>query len=198
MEIGPTSSLTNQEPTTKSVTVTKEDQQVKTGKQLKFTSWGSLGTIVATSAIVLSAVYLIIRIKKLPRRKKRKMSKQCPTCNGSGKIKIEQESEIVKCPNCKDVPTKRCPHCGGTGKMSEAGQLAVPQTREALEMLPPCDWCRGTGFKDGAIRKMVPGYFRGAACTICKGRGYTVQKLEPPIVREETCSTCEGKGVVPA
>lgn len=213
LEIGSTPSSTNQEPskeplkespkdevavppTTGSVTETKEDQQVQSGKQFEFTSWVSLGAIVATSAIALFAIYLI-RLKKLLQRKKIKINKPCPTCNGTGKIKITQESEIVKCPNCQNVSAKRCPHCGGTGKMNEAGQLAPPTTREALDFLPPCDWCRGTGWKDGAVKKMVP-YFTGAACTICKGRGYTVQKREPPIVREETCPTCKGKGVIPA
>jgi len=175
---------------TNSVSSTEDNQ-----KEIKFVSWSNLTGIAAALAIFSSA-FFIIRHKKLPRRKRKKKNKPCPTCNSTGKIKIiREEEEIVKCPNCQNVPAKRCPHCGGTGKMSEAGQLAVPKTREALEIMPLCDWCRGTGWKGGAIKKMTPCYFTGAACTICKGRGYTIQKKQ--VEKLETCPTCKGRGVVP-
>jgi hypothetical protein len=214
IKVGSTPALTNQESlkepikesskeevtgraTAESVKVIEGDQPVQIEKQLKAISWGAVGAVVATSAVVLSVGYLIIRIKKLLRRKKGKTSKQCSTCRGTGKIKklVEQEKQ-VKCPNCQKVPFERCPYCGGTGKSSEAAQWAMPKSKEEMKFLPPCDWCEGTGFKLGGAKKGMIPPFTGAKCTICKGRGYTVQKQR--IEKEEICPTCKGKGAVPA
>jgi hypothetical protein len=190
------------QPTAGNVPATEVNQQAENKKETETSStpWIDVGMTIATpisvAALIALAWHFII-YRRWPTRRKKKTSKPCPTCNGTGKIKkwIEQE-EKVRCPNCQNVPFERCPHCGGTGKSNEAAQWALPKSQAEMKFLPPCDWCQGTGFKMGGHMKGMIPPFTGATCVNCKGRGYTIQKKQKE--KEETCPTCKGKGVVPA
>jgi hypothetical protein len=169
---------------------------VSAGAQTGTLTLRTAATVAIATAVVLPAAYFVGR-KKLPKRKKRrKTNRQCTTCSGSGKVKTFKDvEEIVKCANCKNVPFERCSRCAGTGKSNESIQSAPPASQAEMKFLPPCDWCGGTGFKQGSsLKEMIPA-FTGAKCTVCKGRGYTVQKKR--VEKEEMCKMCNGKGTIP-